>query len=347
MNPPTLYKWRIDDLDYIRDCPFDDSASGKFKLNSTNIEFCLIFNHASEYSQDYCALYLQIFEWNGETSVTLQFRLWIESAIGEKLMEKPFGSTHTFTHDDNEHIGDNTFILRDQLISSDFDFSKYGYIPFCCEMLHIKPDAGILTKLDFYIKSQFFHSSGFTDDCILKTNDQEFTVAKNLIMASSEIFEQMFRSKTQEAKSGIVNLEDFSAETIEKFIQYLHIGRLNEVDQFAEGLFKFASRYSVEKLNELCVKSLAKTFSEKNIVCSLKLAFEFKNAELKNYVLFYVTNYGVKGKFDQILKSAEWEKLLRESPELANEILHISMERRVYKFNLRFLFICLFKVIEG
>jgi len=321
MDKPTLYKWHEGDPDIIRDNAFESFSSGSFKLNGTNIEFRLCLKPVSEYNQDYCALYLRVFKWDGETSVTLQFRLWIENAIGEKLLEKPSELTHKFTHGDNEDIGDSSFILRDHLLSPDFDFEKYNSITFCCESLRIKPDAGFLVALKFHEKTQSLFEAGITGDCVLKTNNQNFKVPKNLLMASSRIFERKFTSKKKDAKSGIVKIEGTGNEIVEKFIKYLKLGSLDEVDQFAEDLFIFANRYAVGSLKEHCIKRLSETFNKDNIVHRLKIAFECKDVELKNHALFYVTNYGVEGNFRNILESIEWKKLIREKPELANEII--------------------------
>jgi len=320
MESPTLFKWNNVDCNYIRDEPGESSYSPAFKLKGSEIKFNIVLVHENEEEGDHCPLWLHLSNLGGEESVDVKFRLWIENSAGIKFMENPLEFIRSFNYIGQEE-GNPMFISHERLFSAELGFERNNSITFCCEILRINP----LRELsDFEFREQIYslYEAGVAGDCILKVEDQDFKVPKNILMAGSDVFDCMFASGTQESRTGVVKLEDVSVEIIQMFIKYLHLGsHLKELNQFAEDLFIFADRYVVRNLIDLCIDHMIKTFRAENIVRRLQIAFVYNSAELKNRALFYISDYSSEGNMYNILKSASWMNLLRKDPEVGNEIL--------------------------
>jgi hypothetical protein len=76
----------------------------------------------------------------------------------------------------------------------------------------------------------------------------------------------------------------------------------------------------------MCAKHLSGSLNNVNIFECLKMAFQYKNEELKLSTVDYVTTHNVENNFHQILKSAEWKELLVKESALATEILDAIFE---------------------
>jgi len=321
MDLPILYKWRIYEIDLEVGEIYDESDRNSFTLNESDIEFCLILYYPNEEEgETHCGLYLRLLDLDNETSITVQFRLWLENGADKKITKEPYEFTHTFT-EVREQIGVKEFMLDDQLFSDETEFYKYHSIALCCEVLRIKSDSEAFSDSKFREETYSLYKSGIIDNCILKANGQDFNVPKNLLMASSQVFKGMFASDTKESRTNTVEIEGVSSEVLEGFIKHLYVGKLNESDQLVEDLFVFADRYIVDNLIDICIKTLIKTLNKENVARRLKLAFMYSNIDLKNRMLFYLTNYGAKGNFKEMLKSDEWYKLAGENKDLADEIV--------------------------
>jgi len=323
MDLPILYKWNVSRLSLEVGDIFHAPESHTFTLNGTDIKFCLILEFPfEEVGETHYELYLKLLNLAGETSVAVQFRLWLENGVGKKITKNPFVSefTHNFTRV-REQFGVKEFMLQGRLFSAETDFDKYHSINFCCEVLRIKPDSGFLADFKLREENYSLYKSGIIDNCVLKANNQDFNVPKSLLMASSQVFMKMFTSHTKEARSNTVKVEGVSSEVVEGFIKHLYVGKLDESDQLVEELFVFADRYIVENLMDICIKTLVETLMKENVARRLKLAFMYNNFELRNHMLFYLTNYGAKGNFYEMLKSDGWHSLTGENKELADEIV--------------------------
>jgi len=325
MDSPMLYRWNVSDLSIEAEDPYAQSKRNTFTLNGTDIKVWLSLEPPDEDNGEmHREFNLMLFDFGEEESVTVKFRLWAESCSGKKLIEKPFELTHTFTSSDNT-FGVKEFMLDNHFDSFEFNHETHNSVNFCCEIMRIKPDSGFLVGFKLHEESHSLYKSGFIGDCILKANGQDFNVPKSLLMASSQVFKNIFTSHTKEARTNTLKIEDVSSEVLEKFTKYLHVGKLEEKDQSIEELFIFADRYIVENLTDLCTKHLASTFGKENIARRLKLALTYKNAELKNHALFYLTNYGAEGNFKEMLKSDGWKKLMIED-KMAHQIMDVYFE---------------------
>jgi len=326
MDSPMLYRWCVSERSLEVGEIYKESVVNSFKLNGTDVEFWLKLECPDEKLGEVNRQFnLVLSNLAGEISVAVKFRLWVENRFGKKLSEKPFELMHTFTRN-HEEVGVKEFMLNDRFYSFEFGGETHNSVNFCCEIMRIKPDFGFLPDFKLREEAHSLYESGIVDNCILKANGQDFNVPRNLLMASSQVFKNIFKSNTKEARTNIVKVEGVSSEVFGKFTKYLHVGKLEEQDQSIEELFILADRYLTENLTDLCIKRLIETFGKDNIARRLKLALTYNNAELKNHALFYLTNYGAKGNFNQMMKSHEWKKMMAEDTQMAHQIMDAYFE---------------------
>ena len=72
-------------------------------------------------------------------------------------------------------------------------------------------------------------------------------VCQVVISFSSDVFETMFESDTEEARQRMVVIEDIKAKTMEKLLEFIYTKRLPENDFLPELIFA-ADKYNVRDL---------------------------------------------------------------------------------------------------
>jgi len=316
----TVFKWQITDFSTAmpRDGYISSVESKLFALKDINAAFAFELHSKRRVGNEPShTLNLILHDVDDLDSLNLQFKLWIENNHGKKIPKKPRVMTHDFIRGDI-HFGLNNFVNSDQLYSPDNGFIINDSILLCCEVLPIMEERKKLPLYasTFHEKLYSLHELGITGDCILQVGNKEFKVAKNILMASSEVFERMFTAETEEKQSNVIKIKDVRSESTDKFIKYLHLRSFTaDMEDFAEDLFVLADRYAVDILKDDCVRTLSKAFTDDNIVHFLQLAFTHNSDELKNRSLFYA-----KDSVDYILDSDQWEQLFENNKALAKEI---------------------------
>lgn len=64
-------------------------------------------------------------------------------------------------------------------------------------------------------------------------------------MAQSPVFERMLLSGMKETQTNTIEISDFRAEVVEAFIKYVHVHKIEIMDEMAEELLVFADKYEV------------------------------------------------------------------------------------------------------
>jgi hypothetical protein len=314
MDSATLYKWPAE-IDYIRDDPVSGGKSHDFMLSGSNIAFRLTLDPTGRDEYNKSAVFLELRDLAGGSSVNVKFRLWIEDSFGKKLLTTPVEMAHEFT-EVGEQSGSRTFTSYMSIFKENTVFSKQGFAIICCEVMRIKPKND--HDLKFRDKYYEFYQQGISDNCSLQVEDKDYVVPKNYLMASSQMFERMLTTEGEE--SNTIKLTDVRPEIVVNFIKYLHTGKMDNLNELAEETFIFADRYEIEDIKSLCIQSLAETFSKENITHRFHLASKYESVELRNHSVFYITNYGSEGNFRHIFQTDEWNTLMKEDSKLADEI---------------------------
>ncbi|KAI1712355.1 BTB/POZ domain-containing protein [Ditylenchus destructor] len=88
-------------------------------------------------------------------------------------------------------------------------------------------------------KSQLF------TDCTIKVGGKSFRAHKGILGQWSEVFCKMFSPPTKEAESGIVEIEDFGADSISTMLEYMYTGVVKDkvMEKLAPELLALANKY--------------------------------------------------------------------------------------------------------
>ncbi|KAI1715968.1 BTB/POZ domain-containing protein [Ditylenchus destructor] len=126
-------------------------------------------------------------------------------------------------------------------------------------------------------KSQLF------TDCTLKVGEKSFTSHKCILAQWSEVFRNMFSLPMEEADSGIVEISDFSADSISAMLEYMYTGSVNNdvMETLGLELLALADKYAVIPLKEMCEDYLASTLTTTNVLQRTTLADRNSAAKLK------------------------------------------------------------------
>jgi hypothetical protein len=179
-------------------------------------------------------------------------------------------------------------------------------------------------------------------------------VSKSILMAHSDVFDRMLQANMDESKSGIINFENTSIDTVKAFVKFVHLGEVTDLDKPDRELFVLADKYDVRQLavstrflgfieflflctplttnkfKGLCAEIIAKSLTKDNAFDYLELVFMHANQALKNYLLDFVTIHNGPGNFRQILKSVKWSNLQTEIAKVAEEIMDAVFDHTHY-----------------
>lgn len=51
-----------------------------------------------------------------------------------------------------------------------------------------------------------------------------------------------------ESRTGVIEIKDFSLDTIESFVEFLYLGKTEKMDTLADDLFAFGDKYQIESM---------------------------------------------------------------------------------------------------
>lgn len=73
---------------------------------------------------------------------------------------------------------------------------------------------------------------------------------QNVLIANSAVFERMlFTPNCKEIQSGVFKLADTKATVIEALIEFMHRGKVDDLNSVAIDLFKLSHKYGVYPLH--------------------------------------------------------------------------------------------------
>lgn len=85
-------------------------------------------------------------------------------------------------------------------------------------------------------------------DLEVHVQDKKFNVSKYILCVRSPVFAAMFNSDTKENQTNVIKVEGFDAELVEKFLLYLYIGTVEDLDSIASEMYSIANYYDVKRL---------------------------------------------------------------------------------------------------
>ncbi|OXA53351.1 BTB/POZ domain-containing protein At1g55760-like [Folsomia candida] len=102
-----------------------------------------------------------------------------------------------------------------------------------------------------------FLSGDLSDVMLVCGDNAEFPAHRFLLSGKSPVFRKMFQDEGKGAKEGRIILEDISAPALKEFLRFLYCGRvLRWGNPLFQELFKFAEKFEVQMLKNVCERNL-------------------------------------------------------------------------------------------
>lgn len=150
-------------------------------------------------------------------------------------------------------------------------------------------------------------------DFIIKVGETEFKVHKAILGSHSSVFAAMFKTNMEESLKGVVTLVDFSARTVEEFLELIYIGRLSETETVDwMSLLEIAGKYDVQVLKQYCESQLVADLDSENAYEILALANIYDCNFMKEKAFLQIK---------EILDGVEVADDLMDDPEKLLELL--------------------------
>ena len=171
------------------------------------------------------------------------------------------------------------------------------------------------------LASKLFDGKKFSDIKII-CEGKTIDCHKNVLGSQSDVFETMFLNMDMtEAKSGVIEIDDFKAETMETFINYLYIEEVKDVNLINTDLLHVADKYNVSGLLKLCSGHLKSNLSPNNALDVLLSAHQINQEEL-----FRAASKFVHKNKGQLAKTSAWKEMKKTNPTMIVNILSIVLD---------------------
>jgi Leucine-rich repeat (LRR) protein len=171
---------------------------------------------------------------------------------------------------------------------------------------------------------ELWTSKDFADFTIIGGFDgasKEFAVHKIVLAAQSSVLLAVFKNDNmEEAQTGKMTIDDFSAETVEGMLKFMYTGEVNE--SIAMDLLAIAEKYDVKNLKAATEMIILHNINESNALEIFGLGYQHNSKEIKREAF-----NKIKKMFPEIKFSDE----LMEKPKDLKEIIeiHLNFKRKI------------------
>ena len=119
-----------------------------------------------------------------------------------------------------------------------------------------------------------------------------------------------------EARSGVLEIVDFKAETVETMMYFVYNDSVLDEKMINSDLLRLAEKYNVKSLVEYCVEHLEENLSLENALDVL-VASHLTNQKS----LFDATSNFVYANKENLVKTESWKEIMEANPKLANDVV--------------------------
>ncbi|KAI6216058.1 Protein roadkill-like protein [Aphelenchoides besseyi] len=221
---------------------------------------------------------LKLMDSSGSGLVNMEYQMWFENEDGQRTYK---------------HMGHVLFSAGRN--EQEFDF---------CSMIYERPEEPLFVCFNarLWIEkketstgridvSRLYENADFADIEIC-VGEVKFKASKSILCPQSEVFYRMFTNQTEEKATGIVNINHFDAQLVEKMLIFFYLGKVDDLDLWSHRLLKIADYYEIHGLIDLCVQSIAKNLTMDNFFETLVLAVQLGHIkQLRIYLLEYAKNH--------------------------------------------------------
>ncbi|KAI6178578.1 hypothetical protein M3Y98_00515900 [Aphelenchoides besseyi] len=155
-------------------------------------------------------------------------------------------------------------------------------------------------------------------DFTIRVGVLEIQVHKAILAARSPVFAAMLtHPDTNEAKTGVLNIEDVDYAVVKEMMHFLYAGRCSpDMPEMASELLIAADKYRLEDLKSDCEKILIQNLTLAESCNVLILADTFNAEKLKQRALQMILHHSA-----EVTGTSGWEILLKDHSHLVTDIV--------------------------
>nr|XP_039260862.1 kelch-like protein 28 [Styela clava] len=131
---------------------------------------------------------------------------------------------------------------------------------------------------------RMYRKAGLYCDFTIKVGSEKFRVHKIILSTATDYFKLMFRHETVETLSGEVDIQGFSADTIEKVIEYMYTSKfpIDETSDIASYM-QSSHMFQLEKLCGIVTEYLEQNLDPKSYFITINISklYDLKQLEAK------------------------------------------------------------------
>ncbi|XP_033212144.1 speckle-type POZ protein-like [Belonocnema kinseyi] len=170
----------------------------------------------------------------------------------------------------------------------------------------------------------YFEDPTFKDVSFFIRN-KEFTAHKNILASRSEVFATMFRVKMSEGLTSKVEVEDIEPVIFEKMLRFIYSDKVDDLKPAeASPLFFAAHKYDLEKLKNICIKSLYENLSIENVIQTLLLADLYSLGKLRESAMKFLVFH-----HSNLRNTYEFYSMVQSHPHFALELLQLQASSKL------------------
>jgi len=157
-----------------------------------------------------------------------------------------------------------------------------------------------------------------SDVTITAAGDQSFQCHKIQLASRSDVFAAMFSHDMKENNNGEVRINDFEADTVNDFINFMYEGKVDDTARYNLNLLRIADKYNVQVLKRRCEEYLSYNLDDSNVMTCWITSDRNNAAYLKVRALSYIIqNWDKKEGF------ADYADICMNNPGLLLELMKV------------------------
>uniref|UniRef100_A0A0N5BQV3 Speckle-type POZ protein n=1 Tax=Strongyloides papillosus TaxID=174720 RepID=A0A0N5BQV3_STREA len=153
-------------------------------------------------------------------------------------------------------------------------------------------------------------------DCVIKVEDTEIQVHKEILAKRSPFFCDIFKGTLEESQTNIIEIKDFSAEVVRKMLKYIYTDEVPDIQDMANEIFEIANKYELDRLKAIAEQSMCNSLSIENVCERFALSDKYPTERLKECCEEIILK-----NMEYLKETEEWKKFILVRPLLLQSLL--------------------------
>lgn len=205
------------------------------------------------------------------------------------LVSKVYLNDHIYLFTNSSKRSSQKILLSSTFTfsSSQFQISSAEHV--CCIISRFRTNHNSISHSEVLLSTIDFQDQNFSDFSII-VRDKIFFTHKFMLASKSDVFKAMFSHKMLESEEGIIKIDDFSAEAVKEFLQYIYTNKAKNLSILSVELYKLAHKYQVEGLKDICLEDIIFNVNCQNAVEIFDLVSLYDLSVLKEKLISFMSS---------------------------------------------------------